>query len=147
MARAHASTVIDRNVEDVWALVRDFAAVERWIPDCRGCRIDSSDPTAPVRRLTIGDGESIDEVLVARDDAERRIRYAFVSPLPRRMHSFLGTAQVHEITVGNRALLQWTSEFDCDAADAQRLVEGISRTLTVIVGAVAREVEADRVGR
>lgn len=147
MARAHASTVIERDVDAVWSLVRDFAAVARWIPDCRVCEIDATDPTSPVRRLTIGEGEPIDEVLVGRDDAERRLRYAFVSPLPRRMHSFLGTAQVQEITVGARALLQWTSEFDCDAADADRLVAGISRTLTTIVGAVAREAEAAHAGR
>jgi carbon monoxide dehydrogenase subunit G len=143
MARAYASTVCNADVETVWALVRNFEAVGRWIPGAKSCRIlPTGDSAAPVRRIVLGDDSTIDEVLVTLDDIRRRLRYVFVPPLPRGMRSFLGTAHVRPVTDGARTFVEWISEFDCDAGWENQMVSNISGQLTQILAAVTAEVEA-----
>lgn len=142
MVRAYASTVSSADVETVWALVRNFEAVGRWIPGAKSCHVlPTGDPAAPIRRIVLGDDSIIDEVRVALDDTHRRLRYAFVPPLPRGMRTFLGTAHVRPVTDGARTFVEWISEFDCDAEWEDQMVRGISGQLAQILDAVTAEAE------
>lgn len=148
MTRAHASTIIDHPVDAVWAMVRVFDAVGRWIPGAKSCAtvtVDSS-PT-PVRRIVLADDTVVDEILVTLDDARRVIRYAFASPLPHGMRSFLGTAHARPVTDGDRTFLEWISEFDCDERREDAMVRNITATLTKLVAAVGEEAEEHQVQR
>jgi hypothetical protein len=140
VARAYASTVIDRDVDSVWKLVRTFDAVGRWIPGAKSCvTVEAGHGAAPIRRIVLADDTIIDEVLITLDDARRRIRYGFASPLPRGMRSFLGTAHVRPITNGDRTFIEWISEFDCDDAHEAKLVANIGATLAQLLAAVTAE--------
>lgn len=140
MARAVASTVIDANVEVVWRLIREFDAVGRWIPGARSCTlVDSGRPTNPNREIVLGDGSSVVERLVTLDEVGHVVRYDFVPPLPRGMRSFLGTASLLPVTDGDRTVIQWMSEFDCDEKLESKMVANISATLLQLIQAVAAE--------
>lgn len=140
MARAYASTVIDRHIETVWTIVRDFAAVGRWIPNAKSCHVlPDGDPTRPIRRIVLGDDSVVDEVRVMIDEARHRLQYAFVPPLPRGMRTFIGTAHLRPVTDGDRTFIEWISEFDCDAKWEQKMVQNISGQLAQIVAAVGAE--------
>ncbi|ORW72883.1 SRPBCC family protein [Mycobacterium saskatchewanense] len=142
MTRAYASTVIDAGVDTVWGLVRDFGAVGRWIPGCKGCDVlVDIDPTRPVRRLVLADEDVVEEVLLTRDDLLRRIQYGFPGQLPRGMRSFIGTAQVREVTDGDRTFIEWSSEFDTDQEWESKMIANISGMLTQIIAAVAAEAQ------
>ena len=142
MARAYASTVVNADVATVWATVRDFGAVARWIPGCKGGAVLSDhDPTRPVRRLVLADDTVVDEVLLSRDDVSRRIQYGFATELPPGMRSFVGTAHVRPVTEGDRAFLEWRSEFDTEQKWEAKMIANISGILGQIVAAVAAEVE------
>lgn len=140
MARAHASTVIDQNVDVVWDVLRDFTCVGRWIPGAQACDLVASEfPTNMVRRIVLADGTVIDEPLLTLDDVARRVRYTICEPLPRGMRTFLGTARLLPITDGDRTLIEWTSEFDCDEAREAKMIRNISGQLALIVAAAAAE--------
>jgi hypothetical protein len=149
MTRVVESVLVDADVDSVWSMVRDFAAVGRWIPSARSCEIvEGVDQNVPVRRIVLGDDSSVDERLVTLDDIELRIRYEIIAPLPKGMRSFLGTARVVPVTEGKRSVVEWMSEFDCDGAIETRIVENVSRLLRGLLKALQLEASpaADREG-
>jgi hypothetical protein len=105
------------------------------------------DGTPPIRRLNLADGRMIEEVLVTLDDVERRIRYGFPGEPPRGMRSFVGTASVREVTDGDRAFVEWSSEFDTDRKWEAKLIANISAMLAQVVAAVAAEAEREERSR
>ena len=67
MARAHASSVIDAPIEQVWNRIRDFNGVPNWHPGVATSKIEGgqpSDQVGCVRVLTLQDGAPIRERLL-----------------------------------------------------------------------------------
>jgi hypothetical protein len=80
MASIIKEVVIDACPDDVWAAVRDFAALhERLVPGfVVDCRLDGDD----TRLVTFFNGAVAREVLIGIDDSARRLAYCVVeSPL------------------------------------------------------------------
>ncbi|MGH9185409.1 MAG: SRPBCC family protein [Acidimicrobiales bacterium] len=82
---------IDARPEEVWAALRDFAAVhERLVP---GFVVDSHLDGDDTRVVTFFNGVVAREVLVGVDDEARRLAYTVVeSPMPTTHHN--ASAQV-----------------------------------------------------
>jgi Polyketide cyclase / dehydrase and lipid transport len=125
MPRVFVSSVIDAPADKVWATIRRFDAVARWLPFVKSSPIeDGGDPTRVgcVRVLTQTDGAVFREVLVSLSDAERFYAYTFVgSPVPVRDHRT--TLRVLPITDGDRSYVEWSSRFEIDAEHEAQLVE------------------------
>ena len=45
MARAHASSVIDAPIDQVWARIRDFNGLSNWHPAVARSEIESNEPS------------------------------------------------------------------------------------------------------
>jgi carbon monoxide dehydrogenase subunit G len=75
MASIHKDIPIDAHPDDVWAAVRDFAALHRLAPGfVRDVRLEGD-----ARIVTFANGMVAREVLVDCDDARRRLVYAVIS--------------------------------------------------------------------
>jgi hypothetical protein len=75
MASVRTEALIEAAVDDVWAVIRDFATgPARMAPGF----VADSHADSDVRTVTFADGTVVRERFVAIDDAERRIVYSVV---------------------------------------------------------------------
>jgi mxaD protein len=85
----HVTRTVDipAPVDKVWAAVKDFDSLNKWHPGFAQDKIVKGDNNKPgaVRKLTIKDGPSFTEELLAFDDAKHTYKYRIIeSPLPLR---------------------------------------------------------------
>jgi mxaD protein len=74
-------------VDKVWSAIKDFDSLNKWHPGFARDEIVKGDNNKPgaVRKLTIKDGPSFTEELLAFDEATHSYRYRIIeSPLPLR---------------------------------------------------------------
>jgi hypothetical protein len=118
MAEAFASTVFPVSPGTVWALLREFNALPSWHPAIKASRLEPPEAahTGVIRHLTLGDGSTVSERLVAVDDAARATSYEFTdSPFPVRRYT--ATIQVLPVSDTGGSFVSWRAVFDCDGAD------------------------------
>jgi hypothetical protein len=114
MAKAYASIIVDAPVEAVWPVVRDFNGLPNWVPGVVGSSIEGgrdADSVGCVRLLTLGNGATCSERLLALDDSRYLVSYAFVQPL----FPIIGHRAVIElipVTSGERTFVQWSATFE-----------------------------------
>jgi mxaD protein len=78
---------IQAPVDKVWNTIKDFDSLNKWHPTFARDEIVKGDDNKPgtVRKLTIKDGPSFTEELLAFDEATHSYRYRIIeSPLPLR---------------------------------------------------------------
>jgi mxaD protein len=74
-------------VDQVWAAVKDFDSLNKWHPGFSSDEIQKGENSkvGAVRKLTVKDGPSFTEELLAFDDAKHTYEYRIIeSPLPVR---------------------------------------------------------------
>jgi hypothetical protein len=128
MARAHASSVFNAPIEQVWARIRDFNALPDWHPGVAKSEIEGGGPgdrVGCIRKLTLGNGAVIRERLIELSDMGHHYSYAILdSPLP--VANYRATLRLRRISDGNRTHGDWTATFDPDPpekqADAERMI-------------------------
>lgn len=132
MPRSYASAVIDADAQRIWSLVRDFNGLADWIPAVDSSEIEGGGPgdadrVGCVRHLTLaGGGGTIRERLVNLDDGSRSYTYDIVeSPFPIRRYR--ATIRVAPVTDSGRGFVEWWADYDCDAADEERLDKTFAR--------------------
>lgn len=110
------STVLDAPAEEVWALLRDFAAIGSWHPYLPPPTIEDgpADRVGAVRAF--GDHR---ERLVALDDLDRSTRFAFVDSGGLPVRDYVSALRVLPASGGS--LVEWTAVFDCDEADEPKV--------------------------
>lgn len=123
MPEVLATAVIPAPVERTWAAVRDFDGLPAWHPGIATSELEGErrpDQVGAVRRLGLGDGAVVREVLVALDDGDRHYTYEILeSPFPVRLYR--STVRVVAVTTTGESFVEWSLVFDCDEADADRL--------------------------
>lgn len=127
MARAYASSVIDAPIERVWARIRDFNGLPEWHPGVKASRIEDggpSDRVGCVRSLSLADGGTIRETLLALSDAKTYYAYAILeSPLP--VANYRATLRLHPVSDGNRTYAAWEAHFEPSPPEQQAEAENI----------------------
>ncbi|MEM7021216.1 MAG: SRPBCC family protein [Pseudomonadota bacterium] len=127
MARAHASTVIDAPIDQVWAHIRDFNNLPDWHPGVESSVIEDggpSDRVGCIRRMALAGGGEIREQLLEMSDMGRHYSYAILeSPLP--VANYRATLRLRRISDGNRTYGEWSASFDPDPADKQAEAEAM----------------------
>ncbi|MFE7115690.1 SRPBCC family protein [Streptomyces sp. NPDC057654] len=125
MPETFASAVIPAPVTTVWRVVRDFGGLAAWQPavaDCSLTDAEAPDRVGCVRTLSMADGETVVESLLALDDHTRSLTYGIVSS-PYPVHSYRATMRVIPITATDETFIHWSVTFDCDRADTDELAE------------------------
>ena len=122
MPQIVTSTVLGAPVGEVWALLRDFGAIGNWHPALPPAEIEDgpADRVGCVRVYPLAGGHR--ETLVALDDQQLRIAFTFADHaggLPVRSYTSMIT--VRPVTVTGYAYVEWSSRFDCDEADEDKV--------------------------
>ena len=124
MPETFASAIVPADVTAVWSLVRDFDSLPEWHPAVAHGALrdgDAPDRVGGVRTLTLADGGTVVETLLALDDHERSQTYEINrSPFPVRLYR--ATIRVQPLTITGETIVTWSAVFDCDAADTDELI-------------------------
>jgi hypothetical protein len=123
MPQITESTVVGSPVSEVWALLRDFAAIGNWHPALPPAEIEDgpADRVGSVRVFPLAGGHR--ETLTGLDDQQRRITFTFAdhaAGLPVR--SYTSTITARPVTVTGHTYVEWSSRFDCDEADEDKVL-------------------------
>ncbi|KUL37499.1 hypothetical protein ADL22_21315 [Streptomyces sp. NRRL F-4489] len=125
MPEAFASAVIPARVTTVWRVVRDFGGLAAWQPavaDCVLAGAEAPDRVGCVRTLSMADGETVVESLLALDDRTRSLTYGIVSS-PYPVRSYQATMWVLPLTATDETFVGWSVNFDCDRAHTDELTK------------------------
>lgn len=115
MATVFVSSIIDAPAAEVWAVVRDFNAMQQWHPLIADSLIENgltSDRIGCVRDFHTRDGGRIREQLLALSDYDYAFTYAILES-PMGVSDYVATLTLTPVTDGDRCFGQWTAEFGC----------------------------------
>jgi mxaD protein len=105
------TTEIKAPVDKVWAAVKDFDSLHKWHPAFASDKIVKGANNKPgaVRSLTIKDGPTFTEELLAFDDAKHTYKYRIIeSPLPLR--DYVSSITLTESGKGT-TVVTWVGDF------------------------------------
>jgi hypothetical protein len=123
MPETMSSAVVPADPDTVWRVIHDFDSLPAWVPAISASELEGgglADQVGTVRNLTLGDGGTVRERLVALDDRTRSLTYAILeSPFP--VQDYRATIRVHPVTSTGESFVAWSVLFDCDPAEAERL--------------------------
>lgn len=127
MVRVYTSSVIDAPADRVWAEIRDFNALPKWVPAVADSRIElnwPSDRVGCIRNFTLRDGGRLREQLLALSDFDMSCTYSILES-PMGVSNYVATLRLYAITDGNRTFAEWTAEFDCAPGRERELATSI----------------------
>lgn len=141
-ATADGALKIDKQVEiaappaTVWKMIGNYNHLDVWHPAVAASDLTGSGTSAgDVRVLTLGDGATITERLVAYSDTERSYTYAIeASPLP--VDGYVSTLTVLP-GQGGGSVVRWSSTFDAKGAPAEKASEVIAGIYDAGLGRLA----------
>lgn len=96
MASIRRELHIARPADDVWAIVTDVGSLPRWFPGIVSCEVIETDDGL-VRRVGLGTGLQLDELIITNDTIARRFQYSITGGFFRH---HLGTVDVIELDDG-----------------------------------------------
>lgn len=113
MVQVVCSTIIEKPIEDVWALLRDFNGHDQWHPAIATSAIERSLPSdlvGCVRRFKLQDGGELREQLLTLSDIEQCFSYCLLdTPVP--LFNYVAYVNLHPVTDGDQTFWQWKSRF------------------------------------
>ncbi|WP_298922224.1 zinc-binding dehydrogenase [uncultured Roseobacter sp.] len=125
MVTIRESTVIDAPAIDVWRLLRDFNAHERWHPAIATSFIEGGgapDVVGAVRNFRLTDGGLLREQLIDASDLDMRLSYCLLeAPVP--LHNYVAHMRLRRVTDGDACFVEWWSRFDPPAAEITKMTE------------------------
>jgi hypothetical protein len=131
MPRVVRSTVIDRPVDAVWAVLRDFNGHDRWHPAVADSVIErgqASDRVGCVRRFHLRDGAELRELLLTLSDADMAFSYCLLeTPVP--LFNYVAHVRLAPVTDGDRTFWHWESRFDTPAGRGEELATLVGREI------------------
>jgi hypothetical protein len=117
MAKSYYSTIIDKPVDDVWAVARDFNGLATWnaemVPTSEIEDGKSGDEVGAVRNFTLANGANLREKLLAHSDRERSYTYDFQKHPFEGVENYVATIHFLPVTETNQTFVEWWTEFDC----------------------------------
>lgn len=113
MVEVEETAVIDRPVDEVWSLLRDFNGHERWHPAVRKSHLQGGvahGKVGAVRDFRLASGERVCERLLSLSDAERSFSYA-ITEADVALLDYVAHVELKPVTEGSRTFWRWRSSF------------------------------------
>jgi hypothetical protein len=125
MPQIFTSTVVASPADEVWALLRNFAAIGDWHPALPPCEIQEgpADRVGCVRVFPLAGGHR--ETLTGLDDQQRIIAFAFGDNAGLPVRSYMSMMAVQPVTLSDQTYVAWSSRFDCDEADEDKVIAAV----------------------
>lgn len=125
----NTTIAVNGSAADVWAEVGDFGGIDNWHPAVISAEITSgnNNEAGAVRLLTLGDGGTIEEKLLALDDSGMVLKYAIIQGvLP--VSDYTSTISVEAIDDAS-SRVTWSGSFNAgagaDDATAHETITGV----------------------
>ena len=130
MRKVYVSTVIDTPIDEVWAVIRDFNGLPKWMPGIKGSEIEgggAADSIGAVRVMDIGSpGAEVREELVALDDDDHLCTYSVITgPLP--VESLVASIRLRPITDAGKTFGEWTADVEPKAGFDDKAVSLVEK--------------------
>lgn len=128
MVKVYGSSIINAPAETVWAYIRDFEDLPKWLPIVADCGIEGglpSDQVGCVRSILMKDGSSLRERLLGLSDHDYRCVYAIIES-QTGADNYVGTIKLTPITDGDRTVIEWSADFDAAPADQKRIADFVA---------------------
>ena len=125
MVKVFVSSVIDAPVDRVWAHIRDFNGLPKWVPVVTQSRIEGglpSDQVGCIRNFNLTDGGNLREQLLALSDHDHSVTYNILAS-PMGVQNYVAALRLTRITDGERTFAEWTAKFDCEPGREQELAD------------------------
>lgn len=117
------SVTVNASPDTTWKMIGDFNHLDVWHPVVVSSVLTHT-ATSDTRLLTLGNGATLTEKQVSRDDAKRSYTYAIVlSPLP--VSDYVSTISV-VAAAGGKSTVTWSSSFDAKDATDEEAVTAIT---------------------
>jgi len=125
MPQIVTSTVVAGPAGEVWALLRDFAAIGDWHPALPPCEIEDgpADRVGCVRVFPLAGGHR--ETLTGLDDQQRIIAFAFGDNAGLPVRSYMSMMTARPVTLSDQTYVEWSSRFDCDEAAQDKVIAAV----------------------
>jgi carbon monoxide dehydrogenase subunit G len=111
--RVTVSDVVSAPVDEVWAAIRDFDAIDQWHPGITDCSIEDGHGSAEigaVRSFQAGE-KSLREKLLAHSDQDRSYQYTILDGGGAKV-DYLSELRAIPVTESEETLVHWTGAFD-----------------------------------
>lgn len=129
MIKVYTSSVIDAPADSVWAHIRDFNGLPKWVPFVAESRIESglpADKVGCIRNFRLKDGGHIREQLLALSDYDFQCTYSILES-PMGVENYVATLKLTPVTDGNRTFAEWWAEFDPPQGRETQLADDIGQ--------------------
>ncbi|SDR48533.1 Polyketide cyclase / dehydrase and lipid transport [Rhizobiales bacterium GAS113] len=133
MTTAYFSAVLPADVDNVWAVARDFGNY-RLFTSGRGETLvedeKRGDCVGAIRKATL-DGRTVRQRLLSHSDADRCYQYEFCDQAPLPIENYLATLQFRPVVKDAQTFVEWTATFDCaldQRETIRRQLEGLFST-------------------
>lgn len=120
------NVTVNASPETTWKMVGDFNHLDVWHPVVVASQLTQGDSQAvgAMRLLTLGNGATITEKLVANDNAHKSYTYAITeSPLP--VSDYVSTISISAGEKG-KTIVTWSSSFDANGATDEEAINTIA---------------------
>ena len=124
MVHAFVKETLEAPAAEVWASIRDFQAIDRYLPAILESRMQGSGLGA-IRRLKLSNSSQVVERLEALDERTRTLRYS-VLETPLAFKDYVATMRVSE-RGPERCEVEWSSTFTAEEGEAPRIKKVIER--------------------
>lgn len=116
---------LNASPDTVWKMIGDYNHLDVWHPVVVNSTVnDNGNNEGTVRVLTLADGATITEKLVAHSDSKMTYTYAITkSPLP--ISDYVSTINVSTSGEG-KSLVTWSSTFNANGVEDQKAMEIIA---------------------
>ena len=110
---SYFSINIDAPASRIWDIVKDYDGLDIWHPAFSGADIKSgtNNEVGAIRTLTIQDGPSFDEELLAWDPMQRSFTYRVIDPAPLPLKNYQSTMTVMQLEPGV-SNVTWRSQYE-----------------------------------
>jgi hypothetical protein len=122
---------IQASADKVWGIIKSFETLHNWHPAFSSAKIIGGQDGVPgaMRTLTLKDGPSFNEELLAFNNAARKLRYRIVGDSPLPVTDYDSTMEVLS-TGPNASTMIWRSSYKAKAVkddEAMKVVNGAYR--------------------
>lgn len=128
MDRTEVNKTINTSPENVWKVISQFSAVEKYVPAIENS-ISKGGGKGMERQCTMSGGASFDETLLKLDHQNMELQYDVHDPSPFPFSKYMATMKVNPID-SNKCEVSWNCTYQVDSGTVEETNRMLSDIFT-----------------